>query len=334
MGHDGEVAIPDFRPMLATNDGPRPRDAVIEPKWDGVRALITLHPDGRVTIRSRTGRDVTASYPELTARPASLEGRDGVFDGEIIAVDDEGRPTFQRMQRRMNVARPSAALVAGTPVYFVVFDLLWLDGVDLTTSRLAARRGRLEEVMAAPAGNWQLTTRFPGPLTDDMLAAAADAGLEGFILKGDGIYRPGQRSRDWLKVKLRRTMNVVVGGRATDSSSLSIGVHHEGELHYIGQVGMAMPQRDAQQLDALLKTIRRPTSPFVDLAAGAPVMFVDPLIVLEVSYLEVTDAGTLRQPIFQGVRPGVDADTAVADAHLAAALAQRTQPITMRSNAR
>src|SRR6187402_3177093 len=190
-GHDGAVAIPIFEPMLATNDGPRPANAVIEPKWDGVRCLITLHDDGRTTIRSRSGRDVTDCYPELHTRPPSMTGRDGVFDGEVIATDDSGRTSFQRLQRRMNVRRPSAQLVAATPVYFVVFDVLWLDGVDLTAQRLSARRTYLEEVMTDHAANWQLTNRFPGPLTDELLEAVASAGLEGLMLKGDGIYRPG-----------------------------------------------------------------------------------------------------------------------------------------------
>jgi len=328
------VPIPTFDPMLATVDGPRPRGAVIEPKWDGVRSLITLRADGRCPIRSRNGRDVTESYPELHAGPSSMIGRDGVFDGEIIAIDDAGRASFQRLQRRMNVRRPSPALIRETAVYFVAFDVLWLDGTDLTSDRLSARRARLEQVMDGPAGTWQLTNRLPGPLTDDLLEAAAAAGLEGLVLKGDGVYRPGERTKDWLKVKFRRTMHVVVGGRATDSSSLSVGVFHDGQLRYVGQVGMAMPHREAMQLDAFLGKIRRPTSPFADLAPGAPVAFVEPHVVLDVTYLEVTEAGTLRQPIFGAVRTDVPAAAAVPDVHLLGALSRRTEPIKMRAGQR
>lgn len=334
MRHDGGVAIPLFGPMLASNEGRRPANAVIEPKWDGVRCIVTLRADGSASIRSRSGRDVTDSYPDLHGRPPTMAGREGVFDGEVIATDENGRASFQRLQRRMNVRRPSAATVSATPLYFVVFDVLWLDGVDLTTERLSVRRGHLEEVMTGATGNWQLTTRFPGPLTDDLLEAAAAAGLEGFILKGDGIYRPGTRTKDWLKVKIRRTMHVVVGGRATDSSSLSIGVFHEGQLRYVGQVGMAMKASDATQLDAFLATIRQPASPFADLAPGAPVTFVEPHVVLDVSYLEVTDSGTLRQPIFGAVRTDLPADAAVAEGHLVDALGRRTGPITMRAGQR
>ena len=320
--------------MLATVDGPRPRNAVIEPKWDGVRALVTVRADGRVSIRSRNGRDVTESYPELRAWPPSMRDRDGVFDGEIIAIDDSGRASFQRLQSRMNVRRPSSALVAATPVYLIVFDILWLDEVDLTSSRLSSRRAQLEDVMDGHTGCWQLTNRLPGPLTDDLLAAAAAAGLEGLMLKGDGVYRPGERTKDWLKVKFRRTMQVVVGGRATDSNSLSIGVFHDGALRYVGQVGMAMPQSGAAQLDAFLKKIRRPTSPFADLASGAPVAFVDPHVVLDVTYLEITDAGTLRQPIFGAVRPDLTADVVRAEGQLTDALTQRTGPLKMRAGQR
>ena len=263
-----------------------------------------------------------------------MNGREGVFDGEVIATDETGKASFQRLQRRMNVRRPSPATIAATPLYFVVFDVLWLDGVNLTTERLSARREHLESVMTGPTGNWQLTSRFPGPLTDDLLEAAAAAGLEGFILKGDGIYRPGTRTKDWLKVKIRRTMRVVIGGRATDSSSLSIGVFHEGTLRYVGQVGMAMKASDAAQLDAFLATIRQDTSPFADLAGGAPVAFVEPHVVLDVTYLEVTDSGTLRQPIFGAVRTDLSADSAVAEGHLVEALERRTAPIKMRAGQR
>jgi bifunctional non-homologous end joining protein LigD len=328
------VAIPIHAPMLATLDAPWPRDAVVEPKWDGVRSIVTVQRDGTVTIRSRHGNDVSSSYPELHSLPTELVGREAVLDGEVIAVDAAGRSSFQRIQRRMNVTRPAAALRSATPVYFVVFDLLWLDGRSTISTPLSRRRSLLEDLFVSPAGAWQITNRLPGPVTDDLLERARAAGLEGLILKRDGPYLPGKRSKDWVKVKFRRSHFAVVGGRATDSRSLALGVYVDGALRYVGQVGLAMPRAQADQLDAFLERIRQPDSPFTDLAPGAPVNFVQPHVVVDVSYVEVTAAGTLRQPVLEAVRPDVPAASVEADAEMTAVLSTRTGPVSMRGNQR
>jgi bifunctional non-homologous end joining protein LigD len=212
-------------------------------------------------------------------------------------------------------------------------DLLWLDAALTTAASLAERRAILEGLIA-PGTAWQITNRFEAPVTDELLALARGAGLEGLILKGDGPYRPGVRTKEWVKVKFRRTMFGVIGGRATDSSSLSVGVFVEGVLRYVGQVGMAMPRAMADTLDSFLTTIRQDQSSFADLATGAPVRFVEPHVVIEVSYTEVTAAGTLRQPIFVAVRPDVVAATVVADGELLTVLDERTGPVKMRANQR
>jgi bifunctional non-homologous end joining protein LigD len=161
-----------------------------------------------------------------------------------------------------------------------------------------------------------------------------EIGLEGLILKGEGPYLPGVRTKAWVKVKFRRTLLAVIGGRATDSSSLSVGVVCDGQLRYVGQVGMAMPRAMADTLDSFLATIRQDTSPFVDLDRSAPVKYVEPHVVIEVSYTEVTAAGTLRQPVFVAVRPDVAADAVVADGELSAVLTARSGPVKMRANQR
>jgi bifunctional non-homologous end joining protein LigD len=212
--------------------------------------------------------------------------------------------------------------------------VLWLDGVAVTSASLAKRRALLEELIPAPTGAWQLTNRFPGPVTDEVLATGRHAGLEGLVLTGDGPYKPGQRTKDWQKLKFRHTRLAVVGGRATDSSSLALGVFHDGELRYVGQVGIAMARAQAEQLDAFLLRIGQADSPFSDLAEGAAVAFVEPHIVVEISYLEVTQAGTLRQPILDAVRPDIAPLTVVADTELANALAIRRGPVKMRANQR
>lgn len=328
------MVIPPFDPMLASPNGAWPKNPIIEPKWDGVRSIITLHADGSVAIRSRNGKDVTAAYPELHARPPSLVGRDGVFDGEVIAVDDAGRCSFQLLQRRMNVKNPSAATRRATPVYFVVFDVLWLDGAATTSAPFAERRALLEELIPKVSGAWQVTNQFAGPVSDELLESARSAGLEGLVLKGQGPYRPGTRTKDWVKIKFRRSRFAVIGGRATDSSSLAVGVFHEGQLRYLGQVGIALPHSKAEQLDEFLMRIRQPTSPFCDLAPEAAVAYVEPHVVVEVSYMEVTHAGTLRQPILDSVRPDIVATTVVAEPELAIRLSSRTVPVKMRANQR
>ncbi|CAN5496276.1 ATP-dependent DNA ligase [soil metagenome] len=328
------VAIPTYEPMLATLDAPWPRDAVIEPKWDGLRSIFAVQRDATVTIRSRHGKDVSSSYPELHSLPDELVGREAVLDGEVIALDDAGRSSFQRIQRRMNVTRPSAALRSATPVYFVVFDLLWLDGRSTISAPLSQRRSLLEDLFASPAGAWQITNRLLGPVTDELLEQARAAGLEGLIVKRDAPYRPGKRSKDWVKVKFRRSHLAVVGGRATDSRSLSIGVYMGGALRYVGQVGLAMPRAQADQLDAFLERIRQPESPFADLAPGAPVNFVQPHVVVDVSYVEVTAAGTLRQPVLEAVRPDVQAASVEADVEMTSVLSTRTAPVSMRADRR
>jgi bifunctional non-homologous end joining protein LigD len=148
--------------MLATSDAPPPKNPVIEPKRDGIRSIITLRSDGIVSIRSRNGKDLTNAYSELHRRPSSMVGREGVFDGEIIAVDDTGRYSFQRVQRRMNVLHPSKASIAATPVFFVVFDVFWLGATLMTSVSLAERQAILEGLIA-PRSAWQITNRFDGP---------------------------------------------------------------------------------------------------------------------------------------------------------------------------
>lgn len=297
--------------MLATTaTPPAGLGYVVEPKWDGCRAIITVH-DGTLAIRSRNGHDVTDCYPDLGAIPSVLLDRSVVLDAEIIALNADGACCFQTLQRRMNVHRPSTSTVATIPLYMVVFDVMWLDGTDLTSRPLHERRANLETLMV-DSGRWQLMRRFDEGLTDDLLEACAATGMEGVMVKAPaGIYRPGARSKDWIKVKFRRRRLVVVGGtslRHTGTGSLAVGGYLDGELRYVGQVGISLPRRTAEQLERFLRTIPQDGSPFVDLVDG-DTRYVEPHVVVEVEYAEVTAAGTLRQPVLIGVRPDVGADT-------------------------
>jgi bifunctional non-homologous end joining protein LigD len=303
--------------LLSTGNPPTGASVVVEPKFDGVRSVVTLH-DGRLTILSRRSHDVTECYPELAELPARLIGRSAVFDGEIIAVNDRGLCDFQRLQRRMNRRNPSAAHLADTPVYFVVFDLLWLDGVDLSSRPLSERRRTLEVLLDEP-GRWQVVKRLEGA-PSELMDTLAEIGLEGLVVKADGPYRPGQRHRDWVKLKCRKKTTAVIGGiaklRSPRIGALAVGAYHDDRLHYIGQVGLSLPHGQADQLERFLKRIRTSESPFHDLASK-DVTFVDPHVVVEISYSEVTEAGTLRQPVLIAVRPDVMAHTVTLDSNLA-----------------
>lgn len=306
----------------------------MEPKWDGARSVVTVDR-GVVTIHSRNGHDVTECYPELLDVPRSLAGRSAVLDTEIVAFDGAGGCDFQRLQQRMNRRRPSVAGMAAVPVVLVVFDLLWLDGDDLTRRPLSARR-QLLETLGLRGSHWQLTSRLADRLDTDLRQACQDIGIEGLVVKADGPYRPGERSRDWVKVKFRKTLLAVIGGQLHEKSrygSLALGGFREDGFHYIGQVGNSLSRRDSAQLEQFLTRLEQERSPFVDLVA-APMTFVDPLVVVEVTYTEVTAAATLRQPVLIRVRPDVMAHTVELPDDLRGALARRSGRVRLAAGQR
>ena len=182
--------------MLAASTTPPPTfdGWLIEPKWDGVRAVVTVH-EGNVTIASRLGNAVTGGYPELAALAAQLDGRSAVLDGEIVAFDERtGRPSFQRLQRRMHVRQPSSQLRRDVPVQLLLFDVLWLDG-ELLTPRPQAERRKVLESLALEGPCWHTSPLLPLAPPDQLLAACREIGMEGYVAKrADAPYAPGRRS--------------------------------------------------------------------------------------------------------------------------------------------
>ncbi|HEV8114612.1 MAG TPA: hypothetical protein VGP53_00125 [Acidimicrobiales bacterium] len=296
-------------------------DWQLEPKWDGIRAIVAS--DGtRLVISSRLGNDVTAAYPELADLPARL-GAPAVLDGEIVALDPAGRPSFERLQRRMHVRHPPPELVAGVPVHLVAFDLLWHDGELLVPLPQTARRRRLEALGTAVTTT-PLLDGDEGP--EALLVDCQAVGFEGFVAKRrDAPYSPGRRSPCWLKAKAVCRRELVVGGweegegsRTSRIGSLAVGwvdprhrvAWPDGPcLRWAGQVGSGLSGALLDQLQPVMDRFALPTSPFLDAPRVPRVRFVQPLLVVEVAFREVTSSGTLRHPVLKGLR----SDLAAAD---------------------
>jgi len=317
---------------------------LIEPKWDGVRAVVTVH-DGQVAIASRLGNDVTGGYPELAGLAADLDGRSAVLDGEIVAFDERtGRPSFQRLQRRMHVRSPPAQLRRDVPVQLLLFDVLWLDG-DLITGRSQSERRAVLEGLALDGPSWHTSPLLPLAAPDELLAACRAIGMEGYVAKrADAPYLPGRRSSAWVKVKCIKRREFVVGGwvrgqggRSGSIGSLALGCWgldpgtggSTGRLHFSGLVGSGLSQDFIRQLTEVFERTARAESPFFEGLVGA-LHYVEPLLVAEVAYNEVTDGGTLRQPSLQGFRTDLNPDEVLADEDMMVVFDSRPTPMRIR----
>jgi bifunctional non-homologous end joining protein LigD len=293
--------------MLATAGAELPHAAgwAYEFKWDGVRALVDI-TDGRISIRSRRGNDVTIAYPELASLGAGIE--DALVDGEIVAFS-AGRPSFGVLQTRMHVRDRVQAreLAVQSPVSYIAFDVLRLYGVDLTARPWRERRATLVRLAADHSG-WTVSPAFDdGRATE---AAARQHGLEGVVAKrSTSPYRPGVRGPDWIKVRFLHRQEFVVLGwesdvtRPTVLSSLWLGYFDGDALTFAGKVGSGLSERAARELQARLRP-----APVSSLAADPPaspgrrVTWVYPETVVEVSYSEWAPDGRLRQPVYLGLR--------------------------------
>ena len=304
----------DLRPMLATAGALPPDDPAwsYEVKWDGVRVLAAVEA-GRVLLTSRAGNDVTGGYPELTALGAAVDVP-VLLDGEVVALSPAGVPEFGRLQSRMHVRGPSSALLASTPVTFVVFDLLHVDGTSLLDQAYDERRAALDGFgLAGP--HWQVPPAFLGDGAAVSEATRAQ-GMEGVVAKRrDSRYAPGSRSDAWIKVKhVRRTSAVVVGwkpgegGRAGRLGSLLLGVHEGDHLVFAGHVGTGFSAAALTLLADRLSPLRRDTAALDDVPRehARHAVWVEPALVCDVDFTEWTAAGRLRHPSYKGLRADVD----------------------------
>ena len=293
-------------------------------KWDGVRAIVTVH-DGAVTLTSRNGHDMTASYPEFDGLPDRLgDVTDAVLDGEIVAVDRNGRPDFGLLQTRMKLTRPrDVERVRETaPVRLLLFDVMSLDGRSLEDDDYDTRRAALEKAVELKPRDKTIDVppAFEGSLAEAM-SFSKRLKLEGVVAKRrDSDYAAGRRSRAWIKLKHHATQEVVIAGwrpgagrRANGVGSLLMGLPTEEGLTYVGRVGTGFSDKELDELLPTFEREARKTSPLVDVpkADARDAHWITASRVGEVEFAEWTSTGRLRQPSWRGWRPDKDVDQVV-----------------------
>ena len=296
-------------PMLATKGDHVPTGTgwIHEVKWDGMRVLVDRTAD-RLRIWSRNENDVTVSFPELHA--LAEVGDDFLLDGEVVALG-EGVPSFGALADRMHVrdAGRAGRLATTNPVTLIAFDLLRLDGEDLRDLPLSERRARLVS-LGLDAVAWQVPPTYDdGPM---LLDAAEQQGLEGIVSKRlSSRYRPGLRSKDWLKFPIRPTGSFVVGGFRHETGSdhrlgaVLVGQPTAGGLEFRGRVGSGIAGKAGRLLAELLEPRVVDGSPFsteLPRLDRTGTVWVEPVLVVDVQYLRLTTDGRLRQPAYRGVR--------------------------------
>jgi len=299
-------------PMLARS-GELPRDEEnwsFEIKWDGVRAIVYSQP-GRFRIEGRRLTDMTERYPELRPLNRQLGSRDAVLDGEIVAFDEDGRPSFERLQHRMHLTGESRIKrrAKEIPVVYAIFDVLHLDGRDLLGLPYDERRERLEE-LGLEGPTWRTPAAHAGE-GQALYGASAQQGLEGIVAKRlASPYEPGRRGPNWVKVKNKLRQELVAGGwlpgegkRESTIGALLVGYFDpEGRFRYAGRAGSGFTERTLRMLEGKLEPLRRKTSPF----KGEPkpprgALWVEPAVVCEVEYTEWTSETILRHPVYKGL---------------------------------
>jgi bifunctional non-homologous end joining protein LigD len=312
----GYEPFPDtgLRPMLARSGKLPPREEQFgfEVKWDGIRTIL-FSDHGHVELRGRNGSDFTPRYPEVRELARALGSHRIVLDGEVVALDEQGRPSFERLQSRMHLGSDSAVRrrMRDIPATYVIFDLLYLDGHTTMGLSYQERRELLERLeLEGPAWRTPAYHRGEGRA---LLAATKELGIEGVVAKKlDCPYAPGARASHWIKVKNVHTQDVVIGGwtpgeggRSTSLGSLAVGVMEGGALKYAGKVGTGFTEQTLALLKRELEPLGRDTSPFDGRQPPKGTVFVEPQLVAHVEFREWTKSGTLRAPSFKGLRPDV-----------------------------
>ena len=293
------------------------KDWLFEIKWDGFRALATIESDGSVKLTSRNAKDLLLKFPELKDIGTAFRSLPIVVDGEIVALDAEGRSSFQRLQNRI-ASKGVQRKTGGGDVTFAAFDVLFADGRDVRELPLEERKDILEGLIQN--GHRVIYSKHVIGDGTKLYALAEKRGLEGIMAKRrDAPYESGRRTRTWLKIKTHKRQEFVVGGFTDPAGSrkgfgaLIVGYYKKGKLIYAGHVGTGFDAKMLAMLSKQLHALERKTCPFTTTpprSTGAP-HWISPELVCEVRFTEWTDEGYLRHPAFLGMRVDKDPKTVV-----------------------
>jgi len=297
-----------LEPMLATiGDHPfSDPNWLFEIKWDGVRALAWI-TDGTLTLRSRTGQDFTKRYPELLSLPKAIAAHDAILDGEIVALDAKGHSNFERLQERMHVRAPSDNLVSTVPAVYYVFDLLYCDGYDLRQAPLFERKQLLQRLLHSSE-----RFRYSDHQLEhgkELFELARENDLEGIVAKRATSPYVSDRSPNWVKLRVTKTVDAVVGGwtaARTDAipfGSLLLGLYEGKKLRFIGHVGSGFGEKRLDELADKLRDLQASACPFdpVPVTNEKP-NWVSPVLVARVKFSGWTNERSLRHPVFLALR--------------------------------
>jgi bifunctional non-homologous end joining protein LigD len=305
-------------PMLATSvetpfDDP---EWLFEIKWDGYRAVSFLQ-EGKVRLVSRNQNDLTGEFPELHELSKLIKAKNAVLDGEVVALDEQGRASFSLMQQRTGIRKGGRRVGARRELQIVyyIFDLLYVDGFDLRRVELEQRKQVLAQIIA-PSELVRYSDHFPQGLT--LFEVAKQKGLEGILAKKRASHYEERRSREWLKIKVTQTVDCVVGGYTDPEGSrqyfgsIVLGLYDEkGRLIHVGQAGTGFNQAMLKEIWQVLKELETNRSPFYGDVDAANVHWVKPERVAEIKFTEWTHETTeggmkLRAPVFLGLRGDKD----------------------------
>ncbi len=323
-----KAAIPTrMAPMLATLSERPFSDPgwLFEIKWDGVRALAWIE-NGKLTLRARSGSDITSQYPDLAGLPEALSCHQGILDGEIAVLDGGGRSDFEKLQRRLHVHNPSPKLVSEYPVVYFVFDLLYCDGYDLRAAPLLERKRLLQRLFRNSD-----RARFSDHQIEkgkELFELAKQNDLEGIIAKRIDSQYVNARSPNWLKLKTSKTLDAVVGGwtaprGGTPFGSLLLGLYAGKKLQFIGHVGSGFDAQSHRQVAATLKELVTKKCPFEQIPeTNEKETWVTPKLVARARFSGWTQEERLRHPVFLGLRGDVSPD----DCRKKEVLAEPAQP--------
>ena len=297
-----------IHPMLATlvDDPFSNPEWIFETKWDGFRSICFVK-QGKTRFVSRNQIDMTPQYPELASVAKQIGAKEAILDGEIVALDKDGMPRFQLLQPRVGRKTGLEALRGHGHIVYYVFDLLYVDGHDLTACPLVERKEVLERILR-PANFIKLSDHIEGD-GEAFFKEIEKFHLEGIIAKRASSPYVQKRSRDWLKVKTIQRSEAVIGGYTEPRGSRShfgalvVGLYRGKDLHYVAHVGGGFNQRSLAEIYKLMQPLKTKASPFVDAPkTNEPVQWIKPKLVGEVKFSEWTADNRLRHPVFVGLR--------------------------------